>query len=83
MENFEFSGLREKRFDHEDIAPVFVILKYSLQWRGEFHLYLGLVPDYLLVNSAARWFLMASAPVSKENFYPAFFISWRFHFISK
>ena len=42
------------------IALVFVILKHSLQWRGEFHLYLGPVPEYLLVNSAARRFLMAA-----------------------
>ena len=69
-----FSGLREKRFDHEDIAPVFVILKHSLQWRGEFHLYLGPVPDYSLVSSTARWFSMAS---SVEGQF--LFISWRFH----
>jgi len=42
------------------IALVFVILKHSLQWRGEFPLYLGPVPDYLLVNSAPWWFLMAA-----------------------
>ena len=42
------------------IALVFVILKHSLQWRGEFYLYLGPVPEYLLVNSAARRFLMAA-----------------------
>ena len=31
------------------IALVFAILKHSLQWRGEFHLYLDPVPEYLLV----------------------------------
>ena len=41
------------------IALVFVILKYLLQWRGEFHLYLGPVPEFLLVNSAARRFSTA------------------------
>ena len=44
------------------IALVFVIPKHSLQWRGEFHLYFALVPvpEFLLVNSAARLFLMAA-----------------------
>ena len=35
-----FSGLREN-FLITMIAPVFVILKHSLQWRSAFHLYLG------------------------------------------
>ena len=43
------------------IALVFVILKHSLQWRGEFQFYLGPVPEFLLVNSTARWFLMAAS----------------------
>ena len=43
------------------LALTFVILKHSLQWRDEFHLYLGPVPEYLLVNSAARRFLMAAS----------------------
>ena len=47
------------------LALVFVILKHSLQWRGEFHLYLDPVPDYLLVNSAARWFFMAAGVEGK------------------
>ena len=41
------------------IALVFVVLKHSLQRRGEIHLYLGPVPEFLLVNSATRLFLMA------------------------
>ena len=36
------------------IALVFVTLKHSLQWRGEFHLDFGPVPEFLLVNSAAK-----------------------------
>ena len=40
-------------------ALVFVVLKHSLQRRGEFHLYLVPVPVFLLVNSASRRFLMA------------------------
>ena len=47
------------------IALVFVVLKHSLQRRGEFHLYLGPVPEYLLVNSAARRFLMAAGVEGK------------------
>ena len=46
------------------IALVFVVLKYSLQWRGEFHLYLDPVPEYLL----ARWFLMAAGVEGKFLF---------------
>ena len=42
------------------IAVVFVILKHSLQWRDEFHLYLGTVSEFLLVNSAARRFSMTA-----------------------
>ena len=61
----------EKNFLLTIIALVFVILKHSLQWRGEFHLYFALVPEFLLVNSAARRFSMAA---SLEIFYPAFFI---------
>ena len=54
-----FSELQEN-FLITMITLVFVILKHSLQWRGEFHLYFGPVPEFLLVNSAARRFLMAS-----------------------
>ena len=43
------------------IALVFVILKHSLQWRGEFRLYFGPAPEFLLVNSAARRFSMAAS----------------------
>ena len=62
----------EKSFLITIIALVFVILKHSLQWRGEFHLYFGPVPEFLLVNSAARRFSMAAS--FEEIFYPAFFI---------
>ena len=47
------------------MAPVFVILKSSLQRGGEFHLYLGPVPEYLLVNSAAKRLLMAAGVEGK------------------
>ena len=47
------------------IALVFVILKHSLQWRSEFHLYFGPVREYVLVNSAARRFLMAACVEGK------------------
>ena len=47
------------------IALVFVILKHSLQWKGEFHLYLSPVLEYLLVNSAARRFFMAACVEEK------------------
>ena len=56
----KFSLGYEKNFLITMIALVFVILKHSLQWRGECHLYLGPVPKYLRVNSAARQFLMAT-----------------------
>ena len=56
------------------IALVFVILKHSLQWRGEFHLHLGPVPDCLLDNSAAaRWFLMAAGVDGKFFFQRSLF----------
>ena len=44
------------------IALVFFTLKHSLQWRGEFHLDFGSVPEFLLVNSSAKrfFFLMAA-----------------------
>ena len=58
------------------IALVFVILKHSLQWRGEFHLYFGPVPEFLLVNSAARRFSMAA---SFEGIFLSSFLSWCFH----
>ena len=32
------------------IALIFVILKQSLQWRGEFYLYLDPVSEYLLFD---------------------------------
>ena len=51
----------EKNFLITIIALVFVILKHSLQWRGEFHLYFGPVPEFLLVNSAAKRFSMAAS----------------------
>ena len=40
------------------IALVFVILKHSLQWRSEFHLDFGPVPEFLLLNSTARRFIL-------------------------
>ena len=46
-------------------ALAFVIPKHSLQWRGEFSLYLGHVAEYLLVNSAVRWSLMAACVEGK------------------
>ena len=52
------------------IALVFVILKHSLQWRGEFHLYIDPVPEYLLANFAGRRFLMAACVEGK--FLPSF-----------
>ena len=54
------------------MALVFVILKHSLQWRGEFHLYLSPVLEYLLVNSAARRFLMAAGVEGKSLFHDVF-----------
>jgi len=49
------------------IALVFVILNQLLQWRGEFHLYLSPVLEYLLVNSAARRFLMAWSQLGQRR----------------
>ena len=49
------------------IALVSAILKRSLQWRGEVHLYLGPVPGYLLVYSAAKRFLMAADVKGKSS----------------
>ena len=57
----KFSLVYEKNFMITMIALVFVILKHSLQWRGEIHLYFGPVPEFLLVNSAARRFSMAAS----------------------
>ena len=54
------------------IALVFAILKHSLQSRGQFYLYFGAVPEFILVNSAARWFEMAVG--FEANFYPALFL---------
>ena len=70
----KFSLGNKKKF-FITIALVFVILKHSLQRRGAFLLYLGPVPvpEYLLVNSAARRFLMAADVEGK------FFIWWRVH----
>ena len=62
----KFSLGYEKNFFSTMIAPVFVILKHSLQWWGESHLYLSPVPEYLLINSAARLLLMATGV--EENF---------------
>ena len=50
------------------IALVFAILKHSLPWRREFNSYLGPVPEYLLVNSAVRRFLMAASVEGKFLF---------------
>ena len=47
------------------ITLVLIILKHSLQWRSEFHLYLGPVPEFLLVNSSARRFLTAAGVEGK------------------
>ena len=58
------------------IALVFVILKRSLQWRGEFHLYFGRVPEFLLVNSAAKRFSMVASFEGKFLFC---FLYWCFH----
>ena len=66
----------KKNFLITIIALVFVILKHSLQWRGEFHLYFGPVPEFLLVNSAARRFSMAA---SFEGIFLSSFLSWCFH----
>ena len=54
----------EKSFLITMIELVFVILKHSLQWRGEFHLYLDRVPQLLLFNSTAKRF---STTVSFEG----------------
>ena len=35
------------------IALAFLILKHSLQWRGEFHWYLGPVPEYRNLNKVS------------------------------
>ena len=51
------------------IALVFAILKHSLQWRSEFHWDYGPVPEFLLLNSAARGFFF----VYGRRFYPALF----------
>ena len=66
----KFSVGCERNFLITVIALVFVILKHSLKRRWEFYLYLGPVPEFLLVNG--RWF-------RKKNFYPDFFICWRIY----
>ena len=66
----------EKNFLITIIPLVFVILKHSLQWRGEFRLHLGPVPEFLLVNSAARRFSMAA---SFEGKFLCSFLYWCFH----
>ena len=66
----------EKNFLITMMALVFVILKHSLQWRGEFHLYLSPVPEYLLVNSAARRFLMAAGVEGKFSSIFLYFLAF-------
>ena len=56
------------------IALIFVILKHSLQLRGEFYLYLDPASEYILFDSATRRFFMDVAGV-EGKFYPALFIS--------
>ena len=56
----KFSLSFEKNFLITMIALIFVILKQSLQWRGEFYLYLDPVSEYLLFDSAAKRFLMVA-----------------------
>ena len=56
-------------------APVFVILNHSLQWLGEFHLYFDSSAKTPLLDDL-RWL-----PVSRENFYLAFPISFSDNFI--
>ena len=65
-----------KHFFITIIALVFVILKHSLQWRGEFYLYFGPVPEFLLVNSAARRF---STAAGFEGKFLSSFLYWCFH----
>ena len=59
--------LEEKRFDHDDSTSVChsKILTAMKRW---IHLYLGPVPEFLLVQSVARRFSMA------VGFYPDCFI---------
>ena len=54
------------------IALVFVILKHSLQRRGEFHLDFGPVPEFLLVDSAARRFFLLMAADFEGKFLSSF-----------
>ena len=56
-------------------APVFVILNHSLQWLREFHLYFGSSAKTPLLDDFS-WL-----PVSRENFYLAFSISFSDKFI--
>ena len=63
---------RRVKNTNEITAPKRLTLTAMKRWIS----FVGPVPEYLLVNSAARWFLMA---VWKENCYPAFFTSWRVH----
>ena len=72
----KFSLGYEKNFLITMIALVFVILKHSLQWRGEFRLYFGRVPEFLLVNSAAKRFSMAAC---FEGKFLSRFLYWCFH----
>ena len=60
QQNGNFSLGYDRNFLITTIALVFVILKHSLQRRGEFHLFTGPVAEYLLVNSTASRFLMAA-----------------------
>ena len=55
----------EKNFLITMIALIFVILQHSLQWTGEFYLYLDPVSEYLLFDSAARRFLMVAGVEGK------------------
>ena len=70
-----FSALREN-FLITIIALVFVILKHSLQWRGEFLCILVQCQNFYSLIPLLDDFQWP--PVSRENFYPAFF-HWCFY----
>ena len=79
----KFSLGCEKNFLITIISLVFVVLKQSLLRRSEFHLYLGSVLEFLLVNSATRRFSMAVGFEGKffiqiSLFYDAFIDHWPF-----
>ena len=70
----KFSLSFEKNFLITVIALIFVILKHSLQWRGEFYLYLDPASEYILFDSASRRLFMDVAGVEGKFLFSSLYL---------